>query len=423
LKIIEFSKLEKGFFEYKELTGESTVLPIISDVIKYGDEAVKNYTKKFDGVEVADLIVSKEDINQAHAQCDPKTITTIKAAVAHIRDFSQKQLSQYKNFEYEITPGTFVGQKIIPLDRVGVYVPGGRYPLVSTVLMGVVPAQVAGVKEIIICSPPRHQGAIHPAILAAAKILDIGEIYGIGGVQAIAAMAYGTQTIRKVDKIVGPGNKYVTAAKKEVFGRVGIDFIAGPTEIIIVADDIADPAILAADLIAQAEHDKSALPILITDSVDLAKEVNKQLENQLKDLKTKDVAIESLEKNGRIIITKEFNEIIDLVNRKAPEHLELQVKDPKVYIERLNHYGSLFIGVYSAEALGDYSSGVNHTLPTNGCARYTGGLGVKDFIKIPTTVQVTRQGLSKIGPIAQHLGEIEGLDGHARSVSIRLNRL
>jgi histidinol dehydrogenase len=284
-----------------------------------------------------------------------------------------------------------------------------------------IPARVAGVKEISVFSPPTYNGSIHPAILVAADICQVEEIYRIGGIQSIAAMAYGTETIKKVDKIVGPGNQFVAAAKKLVYGAVGIDFIAGPTELLIIADDSANPAFIAADLLGQAEHDINAIPILITNSPELAEQVNQQIEKQLLDLATADIASQSLKNNGVIVLVDSIEEAISIANKKAPEHLELQAKNAEVYVDRLKNYGSLFIGSFSAEALGDYSSGLNHTLPTNGCARYTGGLSVRDFLKFQTTLEVKEEGLSAIGKTAIEFGRLEGLEGHARSVEIRMD--
>lgn len=422
MKIIQYSDIEDNFFDSTYLTEDPSVRAIVSYVLENKDRALVEYTLQYEGVQLQDMKVTSDEIKKAFAEVDNNTIETLKKAKSNIEKFSKAQLDQFNNFEVEIVPGVLAGQKVIPLARVGIYVPGGRFPLVSTLLMCTVPAKIAGVGEIAICSPPSHEGTIHPAILAAADLVGINEIYKVGGAQAIAAMAYGTETIKRVDKIIGPGSKYVTLAKKEVFGPVGIDFIAGPSEIMIIADDTANPRVLTADILAQAEHDTNATCILITDSPSVAEKVNEEVKVQLKELKNEVVARQSLNMNGMIIITNTIDEAVDLANRRAPEHLELQIKNPDHYVERFKNYGSLFIGEYSAEALGDYSSGLNHTLPTNGGARYTGGLGVKDFLKLQTTLRVTKQGLCEIGPIAKAFGEIEGLDGHAKSISIRLDR-
>ncbi|MEJ2568843.1 MAG: histidinol dehydrogenase, partial [candidate division WOR-3 bacterium] len=290
---------------------------------------------------------------------------------------------------------------------------------VSTLLMCAIPAQVAGVTEIAVCSPPTYEGSIHPLILSIAHILEMTEIYKLGGAQAIAALAYGTETVKNVHKIVGPGNKYVQAAKKEVSGTVGIDFIAGQTEIMIIADEIGEAKIIASDLLSQAEHDVEALPILATTSERLAKSVLKEIENQLSSLKTKNIAEQTITKKGIIILLDTIDDGIELANRRGPEHLEVQIKEAEKYKDKFNNYGTLFIGKYSAEALGDFSSGLNHTLPTNTTSKYTGGLSVKDFLKIQTTLKVTEEGLTEIGPSAEKLAEIEGLHAHGESIRKR----
>ncbi len=421
MKIIKGTDLEESFFEYREIEETPVVKAIIDDVRQNGDDAVKRHTLKFDGVALEELRVDISEVKDAYHKVDKMVIASIKSAGENVKKFAEKQLDQFKDFELEIVPGVFTGQKVTPVERVGIYVPGGRFPLVSTLLMCALPAKIAGVKEIAVCSPPSYQGTIHPAILTASDMVGINEIYKVGGVQAIVAMAYGTQTIKQVDKIVGPGNKYVTLAKKMVFGVVGIDFVAGPTEIVIIADQTANPEVLAADLLAQAEHDVEAVPVLITTSPELAKMVKEQVNRQLQELMTKDIAKNSIEKNGMIILVKDMSEAVRIANRKAPEHLALQVENPQDYIDKVKSYGSLFVGKYSAEALGDYSSGINHTLPTNTCARYTGGLSIKDFIRLQTILRVTEDGLRAIGPVAKTIAETEGLDGHAKSITIRMN--
>ena len=420
MKIVKYSDIGEDFFKYQEIEEIDSVAAIIADVRKNGDKAVREYTLKFDGVDLEQLKVDKTELANARQQIDSKAISTLQEAAENIKKFAAKQMEQFANFEFEIQPGVKTGQKVVPIDRVGVYVPAGGFPLPSTVLMCSIPARIAGVKEIVLCSPPTTNGTIHPAILAAAEIAGVDEMYRVGGVQAIAAMAYGTETIMAVDKIVGPGNKYVTAAKKLVYGTVGIDFIAGPTEVLIIADETANPEFVAADLLAQAEHDTNAAPILVSNSVELVEKVNTEIERQLAELKTAEIARQSVGDNGIVIFVKSVDEAIEVANKKAPEHLELQVKNPDNYVDHLTNYGSLFICEYSVEAMGDYNSGLNHTLPTNGCARYTGGLSVRDFIKMQTTLRVTKEGLSSVGPGARHFGEIEGLEGHAKSVDVRL---
>jgi len=420
MRIVKSDTLDKSFFQYHEIEEIDSVRKIITEVKNRGDRAVKKYTSKFDGVKLDRFAVSETEINKAYQSLEKETISSIELAAENIRRFAVKQKEQLKDFEYEIRKGVFTGQKVVPIERIGIYAPGGSYPLPSTVLMCAIPARVAGVEKITLCSPPSHQGLIHPAILVAANISHIDEIYMIGGVQAIAAMAYSTETIKAMDKIVGPGNKYVTAAKKLVYGAVGIDFIAGPTELLIIADESANPEFVAADLLGQAEHDKNAIPILITPSEALAENVIREIEKQLTNLKTSEIARLSIKRNGLIILVKSLDEAFALANQKAPEHLELQIKNAEIYVDRLKNFGSLFIGSLAAEALGDYSSGLNHTLPTNSCARYTGGLSIKDFLKIQTTLRVEDDGLASIGPTAINFGKIEGLEGHARSVELRM---
>jgi len=420
MNIIRSKNLQKDFFQYKEIEELASVNDIIKDVQKNGDDAVKDFTERFDGVNLTSLKVHKDEVKNSLAGLPEDQLSTLKTAAENIKKFAEKQKEQFQDFEFEIQPGVFTGQKIVPIKRIGVYAPGGSYPLPSTVLMCAIPAQVAGVEEIMLCSPPTTNGSIHPAIMAAADICGIKEIYQVGGVQSIAAMAYGTETIKPVDKIVGPGNKYVTAAKKEVYGVVGIDFIAGPTELLIIADDTANPAYIVADLLAQAEHDTNAIPILLTNSRKLALKVEKETQIQLRKLNTANIASVSLKNNGLIVLVDKIEEAVEIANKKAPEHLELQIKDVNKFVDQLKNYGSLFIGSLSAEVLGDYSSGLNHTLPTNTTARYTGGLGVKDFIKIQTTLRIEKKGLDLIGPVAEKLGQMEGLDGHAKSVGKRL---
>lgn len=412
MKIVR--KLENSFFEPEEAE-ESSVKEIIRGVRENGDDAVKKYSLKFDGFAPESLRVERLEIE--NATVERRVYEAMEEAAENIRKFSEKQLERFRDFEFEIAPGIFTGQKVVPIKRVGIYVPAGSHPLVSTLLMCAIPARVAGVKEFVVCSPPTHVNSVHPAILVGARMCEIDEVYGIGGAQAIAALAYGTQTIRKVDKIVGPGNRYVALAKKEVFGAVGIDLIAGPTEIMIIADESANEKILAIDLIAQAEHDPNVLPVLVTPSSDLADRTKKEIDRELENFPA---AKRAIEKNGIIVLTGDINEAIEIANRRAPEHLELQTRDAEKYMNKLKNYGSLFIGRNSAVAFGDYSSGINHTLPTNTGARYTSGLSVKDFIKLQTTLRVTKKGLKSMGSTAKTLAEIEGLKAHEISIDMRM---
>jgi histidinol dehydrogenase len=422
VKVIKYNEIDEDFFKYQEIEEIKNVKKIINDVKGIGDKALKKYTRQFDNVELDQIKISGIEIENAYKRATKDELEAIEQAAENIKIFAKKQREQFKNFEFEIKKGVLTGQIIKPIERVGVYVPGGNFPLVSTLLMCVIPAQVAGVLEIAVCSPPTYEGSIHPLILSVAYALKITEIYKLGGAQAIAALAHGTKAVRKVDKIVGPGNKYVQAAKKEVSGTVGIDFIAGQTEIMIIADETADAKILASDLLSQAEHDVDALPILTTTSERLAKSVLSEVEKQLNALKTKEIAKETITKKGMIILLNKIDEGIELANRRGPEHLEIQIKEAEKYKDKFRNYGSLFIGKYSAEALGDYSSGLNHTLPTNTTSRYTGGLSVKDFLKIQTILKVTEEGLEEIGPTAEKMAEIEGLHAHGESIRKRYKR-
>lgn len=423
MRMVRYDELPDDFFSIEQFTEAAVVHQILDEVKAYGDTAVRKYTAQFDGVTLKDMRISKEEREAALHAMESRTLKAIEKAEEYIEKFARRQLAQIEHFEYEVTAGVFSGQQVIPIERIGIYVPAGKYPLISTVLMCGVPARVAGVEEMVICSPPSHKGSVHPLIIATADLIGIQEIYRVGGAQAIAAMAFGTGTMKPVSKIVGPGNRYVSQAKKEVYGTVGIDFIAGPTELLIIADETAEARIIAGDLLAQAEHDINACCILVTYSTTLAGLVERELQEQISSLKTAPVARQSLDSNGHIIIVNNMEEAMFVANRKAPEHLELQVKDPDRYIDQLKNYGSLFIGTSASETLGDYSSGLNHTLPTNGGARYTGGLSVFDFLKLQTTLRVNEKGLKTIGPIAQHFGEIEGMDGHAASIDLRMKAL
>ncbi len=411
MKIINAANVPNSFFANGVIEGVD-VRALITQVKEKGDVAVREMTKKFDDIDVENIEVTKEEIIQAYTEVDKKVLSSLKKAAKNIEAFAKKQYRSFRNFETAIS-GNKIGQRIIPIQKVGCYVPGGRYPLPSSALMSVIPAKVAGVEEVIVCSPK-----ISAVTIVAADIAGADRIYRIGGVQAIAAMAYGTESISKVDKIVGPGNKYVTAAKKEVYGDVGIDFLAGPSEVFIIADETAIPQILAADLLAQLEHDPSARADLVTTSQKIAEATRSEVERQIELLSTRDVAKQALS-NGCIIIVQKMEEAIIFANKRAPEHLELCIKSPEKWIPQLKNYGSLFIGMYSAEVFGDYCSGTNHALPTNGAARYTGGLSVKEFVKVVTYQQMTKQGAQKLIPIAATLATIEGLDAHKKAAEIR----
>lgn len=386
------------------------VAEIIEKVKLEGDKAVNFYSEKFDNEKIRE--VSKKEIKKAYSKIDKNLINTLKDSSKNIKQFAEEQMKQIKSFETTISKN-IIGQKIVPIQKIGCYVPGGRYPLPSSALMSIIPAKIAGVKEIIICSPK-----IQPITIVAADIAGADKIYSVGGIQAIVAMAYGTETIPKVDKIVGPGNKFVTEAKRQVYGDVGIDFIAGPSEVMIIADETANPKLIAADLLSQAEHDTEAKTYLIAKSQEIIDEVNKEISKQLKNLMTKEVTKISI-KNLETIIFKDIQEAVKIANQYAPEHLELQIKSPNLIIYQLINYGSLFIGKNSAEVFGDYCSGTNHILPTNGAARYTGGLSVFDFVKILTYQRITNEGKNKLIRLSSNLAKIEGLNAHKKSAEFR----
>ncbi|HDT11240.1 MAG TPA: histidinol dehydrogenase, partial [bacterium] len=376
-----------------------------------------------DKVRIEVFEVEKSEIQKSMESVSFDLISMINNAISNLTTFAKKQMESLQDFEIEIQSGVYSGQKVIPIHRVGIYVPGGRYPLFSSLLMAVVPAKVAGVKEMIICSPPNPQGKIHPIILAAAAASGVDRIFRIGGAQAIAAMAYGTASIPRVDKIVGPGNSYVTAAKKIVYGDVGIDFIAGPTEILIIGDEYANPDFIAADLIAQAEHDCNACPVFLTNSAFKADHVEKKVNHLLNNLRTNSTAVSSLKENGYIIVVDSWEHAIEYANQKAPEHVALFMDKPEIILPKLKNFGTLFIGEWSPEVLGDYCCGVNHILPTSGAARYTGGLSVKDFLKTQTTLRVDKEGFERISLIASSFAQAEGLTAHAKSVEVRQSSL
>lgn len=419
MKRLRLEQLKDDFFSYKEFVDLPKVQEIVNRVKEEGDRALRSFTGQFDNIRIMNFEVKKEDIERAYSEVDKDVISDMKKAVKNLKRFSSKQFELFKEFEFEPEKGILLGQKIIPIERVGIYVPCGRYPLISTLIMGAIPAQTAGVKELVVCSPPSDKGFVNPMILVVADICGVRDIYRVGGAQAIAAMAFGTESIKRVDKIVGPGNNYVSAAKKYVYGSVGIDFIAGPTEVMIIADKEANASYIAADLIAQSEHDENAVPILVTDANDLVEEVEREINRQLMSLKKAKIVRNSLDTNGHIILVDRIEDAVELANRRAPEHLELHIREPEPFIPKLKNYGSLFIGEYSAEALGDYSSGLNHILPTNLASRYSGALSVKNFLKFQTTLKVNERGFKRIAPLAKEIAKAEGLEGHVRSISIR----
>lgn len=412
MQIIDYQNFNNELFEKIEFETISSVEEIAKDVKQNGDLAVRKYTNQFDNQDLSNFIVSEEEIKEAFSKIDEKTINAIKKSITNVKKFAKKQLKSIKDIKVKIDSNE-LGHKIISLGSVGCYIPGGNYPLLSSAIMTIIPAKVAGVKEIIACSPK-----IKPEVIVACNLAGADKIYKIGGVQAIAAMAYGTQSIPKVNKIVGPGNKYVTAAKKYVYGEVGIDFLAGPSEVMIIADETANPEFVSADMLAQCEHDLDARAFLITTSENFAKNVQECAEKQLEKLSTKEIASKSFEKSIAIIANS-MEQAIELANKKAPEHLEICYKNAKKDIDKFKNYGSLFIGNYSAEVYGDYCSGTNHVLPTNEVSKYSGGLSVFDFIKVQTYQIISKKGNCKISDFASQLADKEGLYAHKLAADIR----
>lgn len=396
---------------------EAIVTDIIENVKANGDKALFEYNEKFDGAKLTSLQVTQEEIDEAFSLVEPKFIEILKKAAENIKAFHSKQVRN--SFIMNESNGVVIGQKIIPVDRAGLYVPGGTAAYPSTVLMDAIPAKIAGVKSVAMVTPPGKDGKINPVILAAAKVAGVDVIYKVGGAQAVAALAYGTETIKKVDKIVGPGNAFVAEAKKQVFGKVSIDMIAGPSEILVVADGTANPKHVAADLLSQAEHDKLSSAVLVTDSESLAKNVAEEIEKQLPLLIREEIARASVDNNGKIIVADTLEAAIEIANEIAPEHLELCVDNPFDYLDSIRHAGSIFMGKNCPEALGDYFAGPNHTLPTSGTAKFSSPLSVDDFIKKTQYTYYTRDALSSVAKDIEYFATKEGLTGHARSAVIR----
>ncbi len=399
------------------------VTRILEDVRKNGDKALIKYANQFDspGLTLGSIQATSQEINNAAKNVDRPFVRALNRAAGQIESFHKKQLS--KSWDYTERPGTLLGQLINPVDAAGVYVPGGmggETPLVSSVLMGVIPARIAGVKHIAMVTPPTRDGTVNPYLLAAAKRVEVDAVYKVGSAWAIAALAYGTETIPKVDVIVGPGNIYVTLAKKIVAGTVGIDMLAGPSEILVIADSTAKPAFIAADLLSQAEHDTLASAILVTDSKATAKAVAAAVDEQLENLARKEIARESLARFGAIMIVPDLDIAVELSNRIAPEHLELQIKDPFAYLGRIRNAGAVFMGNFTPEPVGDYIAGPNHVLPTAGTARFTSALSVDNFIKKTSLIQYSKAALKREARDIIRLAEIEGLGAHANSIKIRL---
>ena len=397
---------------------EGIVTEIIENVRKNGDKALFEYCEKFDKAKLNSLLVTQEEMDEAVASVDHQFLEILEKAAANIRRFHEKQVRN--SFILNDRPGIVMGQKIVPVDRAGLYVPGGTAAYPSTVLMDSIPAKIAGVPEVVMVTPPNAEGKINPVILAAAKIAGINKIFKLGGAQAIAALAYGTESVPKVDKIVGPGNAFVAEAKKQVFGRVSIDMIAGPSEILIVSDGASNPKHIAADLLSQAEHDKLASAVLVTNSYDLAQKVQAELEVQIPLLERSDIARASIDQNGKIIVCDDLRQAIDIANEIAPEHLELCVDNPFDYLDAIRHAGSIFMGRNCPEALGDYFAGPNHTLPTSGTAKFSSPLGVDDFIKKVQYTYYTKDALAEVAKDVATFARAEGLTAHARSATVRM---
>ena len=421
IKILNFSEVSKDEV-FARVTPKFDVSKIVSDILldvkENGDAALLAYTEKFDGAKLDDLAVSKEEIDEALTIVEPKFLEVLKIAAKNITKFHEKQVRE--PFVIKEENGVVMGQKITPVDAAGLYVPGGTAAYPSTVLMDAIPAKIAGVKQVVMVTPPQKNGKVNPVILAAASIAGIDKIFKVGGAQAIAALSYGTESVPKVDKIVGPGNAFVAEAKKQVYGTVSIDMIAGPSEILIVADGKSNARCVAADLLSQAEHDKLASAVLVTDSVELAKAVSEELEIQIPLLSRSEIARASIDNNGKIIVAENLLSAIEIANEIAPEHLELCVDNPFDYLNLVRHAGSIFMGRNCPEALGDYMAGPNHTLPTSGTAKFSSPLSVDDFVKKTQYTYFTKDALKEIAYDVEFFANKEGLTAHAKSAVIRL---
>ncbi len=398
----------------------TTVSDILNDVRENKDNAVKAYTAKFDKAELDDLKVSEEEIKKAYDELDGELIKALESASSNIEKFHKAQIPE--EWEMEVIPGITAGQIIRPINSVGCYIPGGRAVYPSTILMTVIPAKIAGVDRIIACSPPGPDGKIQAAILVAADLAGVDEIYKCGGAQAIAAMAYGTESIAKVEKIVGPGNIFVTAAKKLVYGDVDIEFPAGPSEVLILADESAIPEYIAYDFLSQSEHDPNASCFLVTDSERIANESNELIEKFANEAKRSEIIAESLAQHGHVILCSTMDEAIDFTNEYAPEHLIISTKDDKAVLDKIKNAGSIFLGKYSPVAAGDYGSGTNHVLPTGGGAKMYSGLSTETFIKKPTVQTLTKEGIKELSKTVLPIAEYEGFYAHADSIKVRLDK-
>ncbi len=421
IKILKYGEVENKDI-FARTTTDVDVSGIVSEIIanvkENGDSALLAYCEKFDKAVLSSLQVTQEEIDEAFSSVPEEFLEILKKAAENIKAFHEKQVRQ--GFEIKKEDGIVIGQKITPVDKAGLYVPGGTAAYPSTVLMDSIPAKIAGVEEVVITTPPSKDGKINPVILAAAKIAGVDKIFKVGGAQAIAALAYGTESIPKVDKIVGPGNAFVAEAKKQVFGNVSIDMIAGPSEILVISDGNSTPKHIAADLLSQAEHDKLASAVLVTDSYELAKAVQTELEVQIPMLERAEIARASIDNNGKIIVAETLDQAFEISNEIAPEHLELCVDSPFDCLDKVKHAGSIFMGRYCPEALGDYYAGPNHTLPTSGTAKFSSPLSVDDFIKKTQYTYYTKTALDKVARDVAYFAEKEGLTAHAKSAVIRL---
>ncbi len=420
IKIVDFNSVDKNelFIRSDNKTGVAeTVSEIIEKVKADGDKALKFYSEKFDKVKLDSLEVSENEFDEAFNIVDDKFIEVLKKASENIKDFHSRQVRQ--SFISTEKDGVVCGQRVIPIEKVGLYVPGGTAAYPSSVLMNCIPAKIAGCKKIVMVTPPKADGKVNPNILVAAKLAGVDKVYKIGGAQAVAALAYGTETVLAVDKIVGPGNAFVAEAKKQVFGRVAIDMIAGPSEILVIADKTNNPSHIAADLLSQAEHDKMATAVLVTDDKDFANAVSNELEKQIPQLLRSEIARTSIDNNGKIIITDDLFKAVEVSNELAPEHLEICTDNPFDYLVYVKNAGSVFLGKNCPEALGDYFAGPNHTLPTSGTAKFSSPLSVDDFVKKSQYTYFTADALKKVADDVALFAQTEGLTAHARSVTIR----
>lgn len=420
IKILDYEQVKiEDIFIRNDKAADITaaVEKIISDVRENGDRALREYALKFDGAVLDNLEVTEEEIEDAFAAVDPALIEVIKKAAENIREYHSKQ--KREGFRFERKNGVMLGQKITPIENAGIYIPGGTASYPSSVLMNTIPAKIAGCRQIVMVSPPSRGGTIAPVILAAAKIAGVDRIFKTGGAQAVAALAYGTESVPKVDKITGPGNAFVAEAKKQVFGKVSIDMIAGPSEILVIADEKSNPEFVAADMLSQAEHDKMATAVLVTDSRELAGKVAEELEKQLSLLPREEIARASIENNGAVIITDNLHRAVEISNELAPEHLEICTDNPFDYLDEITNAGSVFLGRFCCESLGDYLAGPNHTLPTSGTARFSSPLSVDEFIKKTQFSYFEKEALREVRDDIDIFARSEGLDAHARAATIR----